>query len=396
MTQTLSASTKDLTKGLGSTLGAKRPLAARASAPALQGAAASSSSKAVANTHPRIKVKFQVGGATDPNNTKLSYTLSQKIFHSSNVPSHVREQKQVVSQSKKPNILGTEPRAWNTSTTADHRGLEAHERKKDKDSNPHLKAKLLQVRAGLLDEKILHPCKMHTDEAIEEKRKFIVMMTGKGPVGHVGGKWFNAVDERGLCAHSIRDDWPDWNQSHCGHTKDDAKQALGRFQDREDRRKRMMAKDNKLDHEAYVNPENGVTNVNAVLRERKLDYQDLKDNFKRELKSEFPQASEERLQAMAQRLLKEKLMADEKMCRFPAHHETFTPNCAITTQDRRYKVHSHPGTWAWNDAESRNTWSCCLNFGEDSLGCEFKVVNPDQWCTLGYERRSGQASTALR
>ena len=65
--------------------------------------------------------------------------------------------------------------------------------------------------------------------------------------------------------------------------------------------------------------------MNDRLRERKVDFQDLKDSrvgsaeakarkvapvgpwmledqFKRELKVEFPQASEERLQAMAQRL----------------------------------------------------------------------------------------------
>merc|ERR1719195_605311 len=98
-----------------------------------------------------------------------------------------------------------------------------------------------------------------------------------------------------------------------------------------------MAKDSKLNTEAYIGPCESIGNVNDLLRERKVDFQDLKEQFKRELKNEFPNASEERLQAMAQRLLNEKLLADEKMARFPVQHESFRPNLSLTTQDRRYK-----------------------------------------------------------
>merc|ERR1719362_1594977 len=115
----------------------------------------------------------------------------------------------------------------------------------------------------------------------------------------------------------------------------------------------MMAKDTKLDTESYINPENSIANINDRLRERKVDFHELKEQFKRELKVEFPQASEERLQAMAQRLLNEKLLADEKMARFPVQHESFRPNLSLTTQDRRYKEYHHPGTWTWNEAEKR-------------------------------------------
>merc|ERR1711865_969275 len=97
----------------------------------------------------------------------------------------------------------------------------------------------------------------------------------------------------------------------------------------------------------------GITNVNDRLRERKIDFQDLKEQFKRELKVEFPNASEERLQAMAQRLLNEKLLADEKIARFPVQHESFRPNLSLTTQDRRYKEHSHPGKFDWMENEKR-------------------------------------------
>merc|ERR1712230_349842 len=98
---------------------------------------------------------------------------------------------------------------------------------------------------------------------------------------------------------------------------------------------------------------------NDRLRERKIDFQDLKEQFKMELKLEFPKASEERLQAMAQRLLNEKLLADEKLARFPVQHESFRPNLSLTTQDRRFKQFFHPGTWQFNEIEKRFTWSCC-------------------------------------
>lgn len=299
------------------------------------------------------------------------------------MPRQVLESKRATQKTKVPNILGTEPREWNTSTIAD--------RRVQKD-NPDLKRQLLKVRAGLMDEYVLKPSKMHSDEEIADRHKYIVATTGQGPIGKLTGKWFNPVDERGLCNHSIKDDWSDWNHSHSSHTKEDVKQAQALYEQKENRRKRMMAKEPKLDTSAYVSPADSIANVNDRLRERKIDFQDLKEQFKRELKVEFPQASEERLQAMAQRLLNEKLLADEKMARFPVQHESFRPNLSLTCQDRRYKVYSHSGLWAWNEQEQRYAWSCCLNYTENSRGCEHKVVNPDAWCTLGFERTPGQAS----
>ncbi|CAE7687995.1 unnamed protein product [Symbiodinium sp. CCMP2456] len=328
-------------------------------------------------THPYLTSKFQVGSAKSD---KINYTLAQKVFHSGDVPHEVLESKRAVQKRKQPNILGTEKRDWNSSTIADQ--------KIQKDVHKDLKRHLLQVRAGLHDEKILKPCKAHTDEAIVERHKFIVALTGQGPVGKLSGRWFNAIDERGLPAHCIADHWSDWNSSYSTHTKEDVVQAHAVVQQKDDRRRRMMGKESKLNKDAYVNPTKAITNMNDRLRERKVDFQDLKDQFKRELKVEFPQASEERLQAMAQRLLNEKLLADEKMSRFPVQHESFRPNLSLTTQDRRYKEHFHPGTFVWNEAEKREAWTCCLNFDADSRGCESRVVNPDAWSYQGFERAS--------
>merc|ERR1712007_119467 len=148
----------------------------------------------------------------------------------------------------------------------------------------------------------------------------------------------------------------------------------------------MVSKDTKMDQETYVNPTQSVSNINDRLRERKVDFQELKEQFKRELKVEFPQASEERLQAMAQRLLNEKVLADEKMARFPIQHESFRPNLSLTTQDRRYKMFHHPGNYCFSDVEQRYCWSCCMGYDKDAKGCEYKICNPDSWCTLGFER----------
>jgi hypothetical protein len=330
-------------------------------------------------THAFLQSQFKVGSRKSD---KINYSLAQKVFHSRDVPKDVIESRKDVQKKKQANILGTEPQEWNTSTIADP--------KIQKDGTKDLKRQLLKVRAGLMDEKTSKPSKAHTQENIEDLQKFIVGLTGQGPIGKLRGNWMNSVDERGLSNHCIADHWPDWNHSHCTHTKDDQKAAQAVFDQTEARRMKHAAKELKLNKEAYIDPGTAISNVNDRLRERKIDFQELKEQFKKELKVEFPQASEERLQAMAQRLLNEKLLADEKLARFPIQHESFRPNLSLTTQDRRFKEYYHPGTWAWNNAEKRHTWSCCLNYGHDSRGCEYKIVNPDAWCTLGFERSPGQ------
>jgi len=319
--------------------------------------------------------KFVVGSARSD---RINFSQAQKVFHSGDVKVEALEAKKDVTKKKQPNILGTERDGWQQSTIADQ--------KVQKDLKKDVKRQLLQVRAGLMDEKVNKPSKEHSDEKIADRHKFIVAMTGRGPIGALTGKWFNATDERGLHAHCIEGKWPDWAGSTSTHTKEDQKQATEVWQGKEGRRERMAQDDPNLDVEAYVNPQNSITNVNDRLRERKIDFQDLKEQFKRELKVEFPNASEERLQAMAQRLLNEKLLADEKMARFPVQHESFRPNLSLTTQDRRYKMHHHPGTYAFSEMEKRFCWSCCMGFDKDSKGCEFKICNPDSWCTLGFER----------
>merc|ERR1719284_1689873 len=208
----------------------------------------------------------------------------------------------IVQKKKQANILGTEPQDWNSSTLADQ--------KIQKDGSKDLKRQLLKVRAGLMDEHAMKPSKAHDEGKIEELQKFIVEMTGKGPIGPLTGKWMNPVDERGLAKHVIADHWPDWDPSHSTHSKEDKVQAAEVLAQKEERRLRMRAK--------------------------------------------------------AQRLLNEKLLADEKLARFPIQHESFRPNLSLTTQDRRYKEYHHPGTWGWSKVEKRHTWSCCLSFGEDS------------------------------
>eukprot|EP00929_Paragymnodinium_shiwhaense_P058543 TRINITY_DN29316_c0_g2_i1.p1 TRINITY_DN29316_c0_g2~~TRINITY_DN29316_c0_g2_i1.p1 ORF type:complete len:369 (+),score=89.53 TRINITY_DN29316_c0_g2_i1:82-1188(+) len=331
------------------------------------------------NKHPYLSSTFRVGSVKSQ---KVNYSLAQKVFHSGDVPQDVLVTKRQVQKSKQANVLGTDPRDWNQSVIADQ---------KIQRDPKDLKKQLLQVRAGLLDEKSLKVPKNHDDDSIAELHRFIVNMTGKGPIGKCTNKWFNALDERGLASHCTRDDWPDWNTSTSTHTKDDAKQAASRYDEVDTRRQRMLKTDPKLDATAYVDPMSAVSNVNSRLRERKIDFQELKEAFKQELRVEFPTASEERLQAMAQRLLNEKLLSDEKMSRFPVQHESFKPNLSVTTQDRRYKEYHHPGVWQWSEAEKRHCWSCCLNYGESSRGCEYRVVNPDAWCTLGFERRPGVA-----
>jgi len=323
---------------------------------------------------PFLTAKVQVGTAkTD----KISFPQNQKVFHSSDVPPQVRECKKEAHRKRVPNILGTNPYKWNDSTVADP--------KIQKDVQKDLKRQLLTVRAGLMDELTLKPSQAHAADKMLDMQKFIVGMTGKGPIGPLSGKWMNAVDERGLGAHCIREDWADFNHSHSCHTGEDKKAAEKTFQALEARSKRMNDYNKLVNQDAYVPPHKASGLLNDKLRDMKVDYQDLKEQFKKELKVEFPNASEERLQAMAQRLLNEKLLADKKTSMFPVQHESFRPNVSLTTRSSRYKEFHHPGAWQYNQLDKCWAWSCCMG-GEKTQGCQSRVINPDAWCIAGYER----------
>merc|ERR1719316_1793994 len=117
--------------------------------------------------HTFLQSRFVVGSARSD---RINFTQAQKVFHSGDVKPEALEAKRTVQKQKQPNILGTEKDDWNQSTIADP--------KIQKDTKKDLKRQLLQVRAGLMDEKIAKPSKMHTDEKIAERHKYIVATTG--------------------------------------------------------------------------------------------------------------------------------------------------------------------------------------------------------------------------
>ncbi|KAF4747255.1 hypothetical protein FOZ62_003975, partial [Perkinsus olseni] len=59
-------------------------------------------------------------------------------------------------------------------------------------------------------------------------------------------------------------------------------------------------------------PEEHFAEFQELVREKKRQYADIRGEFIRELRVEFPHASLMRLEAMARRLLDEKLLSDEK------------------------------------------------------------------------------------
>lgn len=316
-----------------------------------------------------LKAKFQVGSIKSD---KLTYGFTQKVFHRGDIPQRVLQAKQKVEKSKEPNILEAEQRDWNQSVAVKQKGP------LDND----LKRQLLRIRAGLMDQVEVKSKKGEggrTDEEIQETIRYIVSVTGKGPVGFLTKKWFDAQDERNIMKHSVKP-WNTWNESTSTMTPEDIKQKEDAFAAQEEKRIKNSQSEKKLGE--HYGPMQQLHEFNQCVREKKIKYQDLKEQFKKELKLEFPNASEERLQAMAQRLLDEKLRADEKISRFPVQHESFRPNLALTTQDRRYKEYFHRGKWTFNSLEQRYCWSCCMSEDQKSKGCETRVTNPDSWCTL--------------
>lgn len=328
-----------------------------------------------------LKSKFKVGSCKSD---KISFNQREKVFHSSDIPENVVDCKKFVQKSKQPNILGVQKDPWNLSTAAQAR-LEKHQGYQY-GGGTSLKRTLQKVRAGLMDQKTLKDSKYLSEEQLADRIRYVVAITGRGPIGKFVGKWWNAIDEKGLPAHCINPDWPDWDTSAATQNVEDIKHAENIFEKKEERRLRMNALDEKVNFDNYESLLERYYLKNKDIEDKKIEYQDLKDLFKHELRVEFPNASEERLQSMGQRLLEEKLLSDVKLKRFPVQHESFRPNLSLTTQDRRYKQFHHPGAWSMNEKEGRFSWSCCMNYREDSKGCAVKVVNPDRWCLDGFER----------
>lgn len=237
-----------------------------------------------------------------------------------------------------------------------------------------------------MDQRTLKDSKYLSEEQLADRIRYIVSITGKGPIGKFTGKWYNAIDERGLGAHCVNPNWPDWDNGTGTHNPIDIKQADANFAQKEARRERMNKVDEKVNWTSYESLLRRYYRSNAEVERKKIEYQDLKDMFKHELRIEFPTCSDERLQAMAQRLLDEKLLSDIKLKRFPVQHESFKPNVSLTTSDRRYKQYYHAGAWAFCEREGRFAWSCCMNYKEDSKGCQYVLQNPDSWCLKGFER----------
>jgi hypothetical protein len=312
------------------------------------------------------------------------------VFHSGDVPKHVSEAKKEVQRSCRPDILNIDRQSWDQSVISDPKIQATQFVQKDKRKN--LKAELLLVRAGLMDEHTV-PLSKNADREEEQVRDYVrhvTSLTGKGPIGVLTKKWFNSVDERGLGAHCVEPKWPDWNTSVNTRSAEDIKVKEKRFEENEIRRKAQNVVNKKYDKNIYVNPISQVTEANEAVAEKKMQYQDLKESFKADLRYEYPNASEERLQALAQRLLDEKLLADEKVRRFPVQHESYRPNLALTTQDRRYKEWSHNGVWTWIESEQQFAWSDNMSYEKMDKGSEYKTVNPDGWTYHTGARMDGR------
>merc|ERR1719465_261632 len=105
-----------------------------------------------------LRSKFQVGSCKSDRKT---FPPSQKVFHSGDVPPNVLAAKKEVLKSVKPDTLCLERLPWDINTIADPKLRE------QKDKRKNLKAELLLVRAGLMDEMTMP--KTRADEKTEAK-----------------------------------------------------------------------------------------------------------------------------------------------------------------------------------------------------------------------------------
>jgi hypothetical protein len=280
-----------------------------------------------------LKSRFRVGSSKSD---RLNYGLGQKVFHLSDVAEDILKTKREVDRSIQPDWLEVRPRDWNASTSL---ATELRNRSK---------LKIRYARAGILDQPTSHPHKAYVN--LQAK---LMARESKKEVerGWNGTVW---VDRAGVRAGS------------CAIMTQPPKGDVVA----------TVASPVLVD---YLTPQEQVQEFNDLVRAKKTQYRDLRHKIKDKLQSEFPNASKARLVAMATRLLDEKLLNDERNRRFPLPHENFRPNLALTTVDRRYKLHHHPGLF------TEGKWSCCLQETEKVTGCDCRVVDPDRWCLDGFK-----------
>jgi hypothetical protein len=152
----------------------------------------------------------------------------------------------------------------------------------------------------------------------------------------------------------------------------------------------------------YLSPLESIALLNEYLRDKKIRCRPMIEDIIRELKYASPSAAfgsscSNGYESIAVRLLDERLLAAEKLKRYPAIAETFRPNLSLTTKDRRFRVKHHPGVYckpaqvtgdadddvSENDSKASGAWSCCQNTHYNSAGCDcLRIVDPDSRCYL--------------
>jgi hypothetical protein len=311
--------------------------------------------------HPFLKTKFQVGSVKSD---KLNYPLTTRVFHRSDAPDFKIALKRETEKFKQPDYLELRPRPWNSSTLSTEQDprdvgkLTLNAAKKHLIEHPRILKGTLDINALRLND--LSP-------SDKETLQFVKAITGKGPVACLHRKWFNTQDDRGIS------NFADWNST----TVVD-RQLIKKLS-----KKHFNNQHPKKIPPHYLPPEEQVIELNSLIRAKKEKYQEKRNEIKQKLALDMPNASENKLAALANRILDEKLIQEEKMNRFPMPNECFRPNLALTTVDRRYKVWFHPGSLNQETKE----WSCCLmseGSKKENDGCEFKVKNPDKWCLNGF------------
>ncbi|KAF4661816.1 hypothetical protein FOL47_006537 [Perkinsus chesapeaki] len=235
------------------------------------------------------KASFQVGSV---HGERIDYRNGERVFHSSDMPAAVIAFKKAVNSSIRPKILDTPdniPRPWDISVKAD-----------DKPIRTDLRGQLLKVRAGLMDQPVWQAKsaeKYSVDEfsssLTREERdtiRHVVMVTGKGPIGKLTKQWMNAVDEKGASGHSANSDNDfvgSWNISSSTCQADDIKARVEAFVKDEKRRIKMNGDVNaRVNHKTYRKPEEHVAEFQELVREKKRQYADIRDEFIKELRVE--------------------------------------------------------------------------------------------------------------
>lgn len=295
--------------------------------------------------HEYRKAKFQIGSCRGD---RIHYPLDQSVFHVSDIPKHAMKAKIDVIRSKKKDILGTEKKRWNSTTSLEAPERRFHKSNQQLANDPPLGGMAYNFRAEVLPDK--------NPDFLARSNKFQL----DSRLHTTGSRVMGSRRARAMPTHPRLEGKRRWNGcvSFTEQEKDDSMARMERARRRASRRSNAIVAAKK----SYLSPQK----------------QYLVDQAKRR--------AARRAQAEKEKALTYDKWGDPikpadqgKLGLRNDGSEYFKPRRFATVTTRKFKKYEHSGVWEYNQVCGKWMWSDTGSEVKDSRGDIVTTVDPDAY-----------------